>query len=86
MSGDGLLGEWCGARAWHVPDADQEPRMTDHDSDHDSDHATDEADLEERDRPQPNLVTREANRRADDDGTPDREERQALLDEVADDD
>lgn len=45
---------------------------------------SDHAELQERDRDQPNLVTQQANRRADDD-TSDREEREGLVDEVEED-
>lgn len=55
-------------------------------TDNDTTPEQDEADLEERERGQPNLVTRQANLRADDDAEPDRGERAALLDEVGDDD
>lgn len=54
-------------------------------TDDDSTPSRDQADLEERDREQPNLVTRDANLRADDDAEPERDERAALLDEVEDD-
>ena len=47
---------------------------------------TDHAELEERDRSQPNLVTRRANRRAEDEDTPDREERQQAIDRLEQDD
>lgn len=46
---------------------------------------SDAAELDERDRSQPDLVTRQANRRAEDDATPDRSERQAAIDELEED-
>ncbi len=49
-------------------------------------HTTDEADLGARDRAQPNRIGRAVNRRADGDAHTDEEEREHLLDEVADED
>ena len=47
-------------------------------------HETDKAELEARDRPQPNLVTRHANLRADEEEPDARDPRAALVDRIED--
>jgi hypothetical protein len=50
--------------------------------DEETGHASDKAELDKRDRPQPSLVTDQANFRADGDAKPDREERRAAIDSL----